>query len=90
MARSDATERHASGGESGAWSHARCVRQLAEVDGLEFDSFDDGTTGVAGAGGVAWISDEGIEWDGFVVEWWDVDDGIVADLVEVLVEGAPP
>ncbi len=75
----------AAGGESGPWNHARCVRHLARIDGLEFDPLEDGSTGVAGAGDVAWLTDEGIEWDGFVVGWALVDDGIVGDLVEVLV-----
>jgi len=68
------------------WTHARAVRHFAQFD-VDLESFGDGTTGIAGAGGVAWLSDEGLEWDGFVVPWSVLDDGIMDDAVELLLGG---
>ena len=66
------------------WTHARAVRHLVELDDVEIESFDDGTTGIAGVGGVAWLSDEELEWDDVPVPWSVMDDRIMEDLIELL------
>lgn len=66
------------------WNHLRAVEHLVEIDGLDIDTMEDGTTGFSGPGGVIWASDADIEWDGYGVPWSLVDDVIMADVVELL------
>ena len=69
------------------WNHLRAVEYLVEIDGLDVDTMEDGTTGFAGPGGVIWVSDADVEWEGYGVPWPAVDDKIMADVVELLLVG---
>ncbi len=68
------------------WNHARAVRYVVALDeDIDVETFEDGTTGIAGADGVlVWLSEEELEVDGYPVPWTVVDDKIIADALEIL------
>jgi hypothetical protein len=70
--------------EPRGWSHLRAVRRLVELDDVDVEALDDGTTGFYGAGAVVWCSDEGLEWEGFRLPWFMIDDSIMDDAAELL------
>jgi hypothetical protein len=69
------------------WTYGRAVRYLVRRVEADIEAMDDGTTGVAGRE-IVWLSDAGLEWEGFLVPWDLVDDQIMGDVVELLVVGA--
>jgi hypothetical protein len=79
-----AAQREAVQPEPQAWDRLRAVRRLIEVGDVDVETMDDGTTGFFGAGEVVWCSDEGLDWDGFVVRWSRLDDSIMESAAELL------
>jgi hypothetical protein len=76
-----------------SWNHARAVRHLVDVDGIDVSDGGDETcmavdgpvmTAFAGPGGVIWLSDEDLECDGYPLSWGLVDDRIMTDVVDYL------